>query len=213
MASSAENFPPMNPPRWRNAKYLLWAVIFLAIGWVIVSNEIALLVDYRLYHAYRLQLIADRWLLAPHAVCGVYALLAGPLQFSSRLRQRNLRLHRLLGKGYVLAVVFAGLAGIAITWGKPLGPGTQTQAGTWILVTLAAWKAAMNRQIASHQRWMTRSYAVTLTFISTRILSIWPAYWNLSDQANVAVIIGLTLSSLLAADTISEWRELTVKRG
>ena len=34
-----------------------------------------------MYHGYRLQVIADRQLLIPHTICGLLALLAGPVQF------------------------------------------------------------------------------------------------------------------------------------
>ena len=32
-----------------------------------------------MYHAYRLQVIADRQLLIPHTLCGTFALLVGPI--------------------------------------------------------------------------------------------------------------------------------------
>ena len=78
----------------------------------------------RMYHAYRLQVIADRHLLIPHTLCGVIALLAGPVQFSSRLRQRHLKFHRVLGRVYVISVFIGALTGIALAAGRPGMPGT-----------------------------------------------------------------------------------------
>ena len=57
-----------------------------------------------MYHAYRLQVIADRDLLIPHTLAGIFALLIGPINFSSRIRQRYLKLHRVLGRIYVISV-------------------------------------------------------------------------------------------------------------
>jgi hypothetical protein len=59
---------------------------------------------------------------------------------------------------------------------------------------------------------MVRSYAVTFTFISVRLLDPWPKYWNLSDGAMVVVIISATLASVVLADLGLSWRELRVQR-
>ena len=88
-AESAVSSPAK--PRRSQSKLLLWSLLGVAALWVFFSNEVALLFDYPLYHSYRLQMILDRWLLIPHAICGTFALVSGPFQFSSRLRHRNLR--------------------------------------------------------------------------------------------------------------------------
>ena len=72
-------------------KTVLWISLGLTALFVFITSEVLLVTDYRMYHAYRLQVIADRHLLVPHALSGVIALLAGPLQFSSRFRQLHLK--------------------------------------------------------------------------------------------------------------------------
>jgi len=195
-----------------NAKLMLWSVLGAVAVWVLLSNEVALLLDYPLFHSYRLQMVLDRALLIPHAMFGTFALIAGTLQFSSRLRQRRIALHRLMGRSYVVAVYGAALTAFAISWGRPLLPGTLVQGLTWIVVTTVAWVLARNGHIAVHRQWVARSYAVTFTFVSLRVLSIWPAFWNLSDAASVMVIMGTTLASVLVADVIMNWRELRFGR-
>ena len=64
-----------------------------------------------MYHAYRLQVIADRQLLIPHTLFGMMALLIGPIQFSSRFRQRHLKIHRVLGRIYVISVFIGAATG------------------------------------------------------------------------------------------------------
>jgi len=86
------------------------------------------------------------------------------------------------------------------------------QASAWIICTLAAFLTARNRQIAQHRQWMVRSYAVTFTFITLRILSIWPVYYNLSDTTDVVLIISTTFGSVLLADLGLNWRELAHRR-
>ncbi len=190
----------------------LWAMLGAATVWVLLSNEVALLLDYPLYHAYRLQMALDSRLLVPHAAFGTVALITGTLQFSSRLRQRRIELHRLMGRTYVVAVYGAAFTAFAISWDRPLMPGTLAQGLTWIVVTTVAWVLARNGHTAVHRQWVARSYAVTFTFVSLRMLSIWPAYWNLSDPATVLVITCTTLASVLVADIIMNWRELSARR-
>lgn len=107
-----------------DAKRALWAVLAVATVWVLLSNEVALLLDSPLFHDHRAQIGLDRALLIPHAVCGTVAFVLGPLQFSSRLRQRRPDLHRLMGRSYVVAVNAAAFAAFAIGWGRPLLPAT-----------------------------------------------------------------------------------------
>jgi uncharacterized membrane protein len=209
MASST--LPKPRTQRLRS-KLFLWSVLGIVTLFVFITSEVWLVTDYPLYHSYRLQVIADRALLIPHALFGVTALLTGPWQFSTRLRQRNLQLHRILGRVYVGAVFFAAPLAFAISWGRPLAPATFTQGGAWFLCTAVAFIAARNRQIPQHRAWMARSYAVTFTFITLRVLDPWPRYWNLSDQANVINIIVVTFVAILTADLILSWRDIFLPR-
>jgi uncharacterized membrane protein len=204
----------LNPSSDRSIfKTLLWISIGLTVLFVFITSEVLLVTDYPMYHAYRLQVITDRHLLIPHTLCGVIALLAGPLQFSSRLRQRHLKLHRVLGRSYVVSVFIGALTGIALAAGRPGLPGTSMQAAAWIVCTTAAFITARNRQIAQHRQWMARSYAVTFTFVSSRVLNLWPRYWShLGDTLSAVGVIAFTLASLLVVDLALNWRELTTRR-
>src|SRR6202034_1224808 len=181
-------------------KTILWISLGLTVLFVFITSEVLLVTDYPMYHAYRLQVIADRHLLIPHTLCGVIALLVGPLQFSSRLRQRHLKFHRVLGRIYVICVFIGALTGIALAAGRPGMPGTSMQAAAWIVCTTAGLITARNRQIAQHRQWMVRSYAVTFTFVSSRVLNLWPLYWShLGDTFAAVGVIAFTLVSLLVA--------------
>jgi uncharacterized membrane protein len=195
-------------------KTVLWICIGLTTLFVFITSEVLLFTDYPMYHAYRLQVIADRQLLIPHVLCGTFALLAGPLQFSSRFRQRHLKFHRVLGRMYVISVFIGAFTGIALAAGRPGLPGTSMQAAAWVVCTTAAFLTARNRQIVQHRQWMARSYAVTLTFVSSRVLNLWPRYWShLGDSLSAVGVIAFTLASLLAVDIGLNWHELTTRRG
>jgi uncharacterized membrane protein len=194
-------------------KSTLWIFLGLTALFVFVTSEVLLITDYSMYHAYRLHVIADRHLLIPHTLCGLIALLAGPVQFSSRFRQRYLKFHRVLGRIYVISVFIGALTGIALAAGRPGLPGTSMQGAAWIVCTTAAFITARNRQIVQHRQWMARSYAVTFTFVSSRVLNLWPRYWSHLGDAFAAVgVIAFTLASLLLVDLGLNWRELTTRR-
>ncbi len=194
-------------------KTVLWISLGLAALFVFITSEVLLVTDYPMYHAYRLQVIADRHLLIPHTLCGVLALLAGPLQFSSRIRQRYLQFHRVLGRIYVICVFVGALSGIALSAGRPGMPGTCVQAAAWVVCTTAALITARNRQIARHSQWMVRSYAVTFTFVSSRVLNLWPPYWShLGDTLAAVGLIVFTFASLLVVEVGLNWHELTARR-
>jgi uncharacterized membrane protein len=194
-------------------KTVLWIFLGLTTLFVFITSEVLLVTDYPMYHAYRLQVIADRGLLIPHTLAGIFALLIGPINFSSRIRQRHLTLHRVLGRIYVVSVFVGSFTGIALAWGRPGLPGTSMQAAAWIVCTTAAFITARNRHIIQHRQWMVRSYAVTFTFVSSRMLNLWPRYWShLGDSLSAVGVIAFTLASLLIVELGLNWRELTTRR-
>src|SRR5271156_4263969 len=193
-------------------KTFLWIFLGITTLFVFITSEVLLFIDYPMYHAYRLQVIADRGLLIPHTLCGTFALLAGPLQFSSRLR-RHLKFHRVVGRMYFISVIIGAFTGIALATGRPGLPGTAMQGAAWIVCTTAAVIAARNRQIAVHRQWMARSYAVTFVFVSSRVLNLVPAYWShLGDVLSAVGVIAFTLVSIVFVDLGLNWNELTTRR-
>jgi uncharacterized membrane protein len=210
MASSTLLAPSTARSRFKS---VLWISLGLITLFVFITSEVFLVADYPMYHAYRLQVIADRHFLIPHTICGTVALLAGPLQFSKRFRQRHLKFHRVLGRIYVISVFIGAFTGIALAAGRPGLPGTSMQAAAWIVCTTAAFITARNRQIIQHRQWMARSYAVTFTFVSSRVLNLWPRYWShLGDSLAAVGVIAFTLASILLVDLGLNWRELTTRR-
>jgi len=210
MATSTLSTPNATRSRF---KTVLWIGLGLTVLFVFITSEVLLVTDYPMYHAYRLQVIADRHLLIPHTLAGIFALLIGPINFSSRIRQRHLQLHRVLGRVYVISVFVGAFTGIALAAGRPGLPGTSMQAAAWIICTTAAFITARNRQITQHRQWMARSYAVTFTFVSSRVLNLWPRYWShLGDTFAAVGVIAFTLASLLIVDLGLNWRELTTRR-
>jgi uncharacterized membrane protein len=210
MATSALLAPSPSRSRF---KTVLWISLGLIALFVFITSEVLLVTDYPMYHAYRLQVIADRHLLIPHTLAGIFALLIGPINFSSRIRRRYLQLHRVLGRIYAISVFIGAFTGIALAAGRPGLPGTSMQAAAWIVCTTAAFITARNRQIVQHRQWMARSYAVTFTFVSSRVLNLWPRYWShLGDSFAAVGVIAFTLASLLIVEVGLNWHALTTRR-
>jgi hypothetical protein len=108
-----------------------------------------------------------------HISFGGIALLTGWTQFSKRLRNRNLTVHRWLGKTYVIVVLISGLAGFHIamyaTGGITSSLGFLGLAIAWLFTTIRAFQFIQRKQIDLHQQWMIRSYALTFAAVTLRI--------------------------------------------
>ncbi|NOX74203.1 MAG: DUF2306 domain-containing protein [Alphaproteobacteria bacterium] len=108
-----------------------------------------------------------------HITASPIALVLGVLQFSSHLRRRRPRLHRLLGRLYALAILVGGVSGLIMAFGAIGGPvagwGFGLLAVLWIGVTARAIRLAMQRRIADHRRWMMRSFALTFAAVTLRL--------------------------------------------
>jgi len=155
-------------PRSRDlapAKPVLWTIFALMTLSVFIFTDLPILKPTHPLHAV---LYSQRWLQLPHIATALTGLLLGPLQFSTRLRQRNLARHRLLGKFYVGSVLVAGAMAPILTWHYPafFPYSAMVNAILWWVTTGAAFLTARNRHIEQHRRWMARSYALASTSFS-----------------------------------------------
>ena len=109
-----------------------------------------------------------------HVGGGVTALLAAPLQFVRRVRVRWPTFHRITGRIYVGACAIGAPAGFMLALGTTAGPvasvGFAIPAVLWAVFTLRGWQAAVGRRIDEHREWMLRSYAITSTAITLRLM-------------------------------------------
>ncbi|WP_128915424.1 DUF2306 domain-containing protein [Granulicella sibirica] len=197
--SATKSIPLPTAETNRRLKYALWTVMALAATSVLFYSEIPLFRQPQ----EKAQLHALRWVLIPHAIAGTIAFILGPLQFSSRLRRRHTRLHRNLGRLYAFSVSLAAPLAILSTahahYPKAIyfRIAIAIQAGAWFTATGIGIRAAMSRNIAAHRTWMVRSYAVTFTFIGTRVLQPIPAWNHLGRFWFAVAIICITCMALL----------------
>jgi uncharacterized membrane protein len=115
----------------------------------------------------------DPYGLQVHIAASAVAMILGAFQFLKPLRQKAPAIHRWMGRGYILACVVGGAAGGVIALSSTAGPiagwGFFLLAVLWVPFTLLAWVSAMRRDFVAHERWMIRSFALTLAAVTLRL--------------------------------------------
>lgn len=127
MSSSAQTVAsPSSSSATRWPKALAIAIVLLIAAWFVLRYV------FRYYLHYNEASFTDPargaanywqmrgWLLL-HITSGMVALLTGPWQFSRRLRQRYLQLHRVSGRVYVIAVLCGCSAAFRLAVGTTFG--------------------------------------------------------------------------------------------
>lgn len=108
-----------------------------------------------------------------HILLGGVALLIGWVQFSKKIRSRNLKLHQNLGRVYVIAALISGVCGIFIalnaTGGLVTTIGFMGLGLVWVYTTSKAYLAIKKGDIPLHQGMMIYSYAACFAAVTLRI--------------------------------------------
>lgn len=152
----------------------------------------------------------------PHGVFGALALVLAVFQFSTRLRQRYLWLHRLLGRVYVGSVFIAAPAAIPVS--VILGPpmllmATITQSAGWLLTTAIALYCVRQGNIQQHRQWMMRSYPFAMVFIFARATFAIPAIQRLGEIGVVSVVWTYVALAGFLPSVILNWRAIFPPKG
>ena len=124
---------------------------------------------------FRMEYKPWNYVLYLHILTASLALVIGPFQFLSQKKPRQLKTHRLLGKGYVLSIIISGFAGIYLSWfafgGFLSKLGFLSLSISWLFSTYLAYSFIRKRNFNLHKEWMYRSYAITFVAVTFRIWS------------------------------------------
>lgn len=108
-----------------------------------------------------------------HIIFGGLALLIGWLQFSQKLRRKNIKIHRTIGKTYMIAVLISGICGLFIalyaTGGIISKLGFFTLGIIWLSTTVLGFKAIKKGNVELHKEFMIFSYAACFAAVTLRI--------------------------------------------
>lgn len=143
-----------------------------------------------------------------HITFGGVALLIGWLQFSKKIRARNLNLHRTIGKMYMVAVALSGIGGFTVALSATGGPVSMAGFGmlalVWLYTDLQGYRTIRKLQIERHRAWMLRNYSLTFAAVTLRIyLPLATAVMHFSFIPSYQVISWLAwVPNLLVAELL-----------
>ncbi len=108
-----------------------------------------------------------------HITFGGIALLIGWLQFSKRIRVRYTKLHRNIGKTYVVSVLISGICGLVIALDATGGVisilGFLSMGIIWLATSLLGFRMIRQGNVELHEKFMIFSYATCFSAVTLRI--------------------------------------------
>lgn len=108
-----------------------------------------------------------------HIVTASLALLVGPSQFIRSARRRWPRAHRVAGRVYLVSVATASIAALIMAPFNSAGIvgmfGFGVLAALWLYTGLRAYRAIRALDLANHEAWMIRNYALTFAAPTLRL--------------------------------------------
>jgi len=211
MATVSQSFPQSR--HW--SRVSLWILIVAMMAYVLVHNESFLINRANpVWQHYQ----PFKWWLLPHGLAGACAIFLGPMQFSDRLRQRYLRLHKIIGYIYVAGAMIVAPLGAYIQYfnERAHAPRSFTMAAIadasmLMLTTGIALFFVLRRNIQQHRQWMTRSYAVAIVFLEVRVISGLLGFDH-NEMATEVLVWTCVIFAVPLADIVLNWGEFTRAR-
>lgn len=148
-----------------------------------------------------------------HIFPALLVLAAGITQFSGKILKKTPAVHRWIGRVYVFIILgVCGPAGLIMAFYANGGTLTKTSFITlsllWWGTTWTAYRAIRAGNIRRHGAWMIRSYALTLSAISLRVMQFGLAsYSDISPEAAYEIVawpswmLNLLLAELFLSKT------------
>ncbi len=127
-----------------------------------------------------------------HIILGGLALLIGWLQFNQKIRNKNVVLHRQIGKVYITAGLLSSVTGCHIAFYATAGLyaafGFMTLSVIWFYTTLMAFLTIKRRQLLPHRNMMIYSYACCFAAVTLRL---WLPFLNaiLGDFESAYIVV------------------------
>lgn len=122
----------------------------------------------------KLVYMAHTTMLLMHILGAMAAIIMGPFQFLEGIRKgRWLKIHRWLGRVYLLGVLFGGFGGLYMArlayGGLPAQLGFGALGLLWLFTGWMAYILIRNKEIERHREWMIRNYALTFAGVMLRL--------------------------------------------
>lgn len=108
-----------------------------------------------------------------HVAFSVIALVIGPFSLSTKYREKNINLHKSLGKIYMIGIILGGISGLYLalyaTGGLAGKLGFSLLSIFWLITAYQAIARVKEKKIHDHQKWMIRNYSLTFAAVTLRI--------------------------------------------
>ena len=190
----------------------MWVVFGLMTVFVLLTRDRTLLASHSFM---RQRYAAIPWLMLAHGISGALALLLGLFQFSSRLRQRHLQLHRVLGRIYVGCVAISAPVAVAVALSLPnmtLNMASTIQAVGWVATTATALYCVRTGKIQQHREWMMRSYPFAMVFVVVRVIIAIPAIARMGEVGLATVVWSVIATACFLPSFVIAWQALAASR-
>jgi uncharacterized membrane protein len=135
---------------------------------------------------------AHMTMLITHIIASMLAILIGPFQYLPGIRKgRWLKVHRWLGRTYLLSILFGGVSGLYMAQFAHGGIITELGFGAlavlWLYSGYRAYRHIRNKDLEAHRQWMIRNYALTFAGVMLRVWT--PVSVSLGADFTTAYVI------------------------
>jgi hypothetical protein len=152
-----------------------------------------------------------------HALTGSVALLAAAVQLrlASRLLSSRPRVHRVIGRTYVVAAWVTSAGGLVVAGFFDVGWVGRAAFGAWAIVwstaTAVAFIRVRARRFGEHREWMLRSFALALVFMTFDLSR--SALASLGLSRTTVYPLGLLLSAAVSLAVAELWIHRSRRKG
>ncbi len=153
----------------------LFSYLMIAISYPYLIPPFPTNIDFLLTKQDVLSITIWRWAFYIHISTSVFVIIAGLTQFSRTLLRKRPKLHRQIGKLYLIVVLFiSGPSGFVMALKANGGLNGQIAftllSILWMSFTYLAYHFVRKKEFRKHGNWMFRSYALSLSAVTLRLL-------------------------------------------
>jgi hypothetical protein len=202
----------------KNFGYIIWIISISIFVWLMIDLSLPYFnfesdTDFLVTKQRIIHIKHWRYSFYLHVMFSVFSLIAGLSQFSNYILKKHKRLHRIMGYVYVIDVLLlAGPTGLIMGFYANGGIWAKLSfvilSLLWMIFTALSFKKALDKNFRSHKNWMIRSYALTLSAITLRLLAmLLPNWFRIEAFAEYTLIAWLSWTlNLLIAELIIYFR-------
>ncbi|MES2543826.1 MAG: DUF2306 domain-containing protein [Bacteroidota bacterium] len=195
---------------FKYSKYIIWLaygyfsflLLLITIQYIPYNTDVAFLrikQDVIVYTHYKIAFFT-------HVYTSVFLMVFGAIQFSSYVKKKHIKLHRISGRLYVgVLLLLSGPSGLVMSYYANGGLISQISfvllSVFWITFTFLSFYFILKRNIVNHQKFAIRSFALTLSAISLRLFKYLVVFFFQPlpmDAYRIAAFSGWTFNLLVA---------------